>query len=94
LLTTDPWLCKKRLHRGSQRATYDTNGTAGQTVDVVSDGANQMDERVAGQQSLQSGAVESGEKRAIQDFFPAPPLAGSGEVFQMLGLRMHDVEVG
>jgi hypothetical protein len=53
-----------------------------------------MDERVAGQQSLQSGAVESGEKRAIQDFFPAPPLAIPGEVFQMLGLRMHDVEVG
>ncbi len=50
--------------------------------------------RVAGQQSLQSGAVESGEKRAIQDVFPTPPLAGSGEVFQMLGLRMHDVEVG
>ena len=27
-------------------------------------------------------------------FLPAPALAGSGEVFQMLGLRMHDVEVG
>jgi hypothetical protein len=53
-----------------------------------------MDERVAGQQSLQSGAVESSEKRIIQDFFPAPALAGSSEVFQMLGLRMHDVEVG
>ena len=61
---------------------------------MVSDGPDQMDERVAGQQSLQSGTVESGEKRAIQDFFPASPLAGSGEVFQMLGLRMHDVEVG
>jgi hypothetical protein len=53
-----------------------------------------MDERVAGQQSLQSGTVEPREKRAIQDFFPASPLAGSGEVFQMLGLGMHDVEVG
>jgi hypothetical protein len=53
-----------------------------------------MDEPVAGQQSLQSGAVESGEKRTIQDFFPASPLAGTGQVFQMLGLRMHDVEVG
>jgi hypothetical protein len=53
-----------------------------------------MDERVAGQQPLQSGAVESGEKRAIQDFFPTPPLAGSGEVFQMLRLGLHDVEVG
>jgi hypothetical protein len=61
---------------------------------VVPDGSDQVDEPVAGQQSLQSGAVESGEKRTIQDFFPAPPLAGSGEVFQMLGLRMHDVEVG
>jgi hypothetical protein len=53
-----------------------------------------MDEPVAGQQSLQSGAVESGEKRAIQDFFPASPLARPGEVFQVLGLRMHDVEMG
>jgi hypothetical protein len=75
------------------RANDDTNGTAGQTVDVVPDGPDQMDERVAGQQSLQSGAVESGEKRAIQDFFPPPSLAGPGEVFQMLGLRMHDVAV-
>jgi hypothetical protein len=40
------------------------------TVDVVPDGPDQMDERVAGQQSLQSGAVESGEKRVIQDFLP------------------------
>jgi hypothetical protein len=73
---------------------HDTNGTAGQAVDVVPDGSDQMDEPLAGQQSLQSGAVESGEKRAIQDFFPAPPLAGSGEIFQMLRLRMHDVAVG
>ena len=78
----------------SREAHHDTDGTAGQTVDVVPDGPDQMDERVAGQQSLQSGAVESGEKRAVQDVFPTPPLAGSGEVFQMLGLRMHDVEVG
>jgi len=76
------------------KATHDTNGTAGQTDDVVPDGPDQMGEHVAGQQSLQSGAVESGEKRAIQDFFPTSPLAGSGEVFQMLGLGMHDVEVG
>jgi hypothetical protein len=39
-----------------------------------------MDERVAGQQSLQPGAVESGEKRSVQDFFPAPPLVGSREI--------------
>jgi hypothetical protein len=78
----------------SREATHDTNGTAGQTVDVVPDGPDQMVEPVASQQSLQSGAVESCEKRAIQDFFPAPPLAGPSEVFQMLGLRMHDVEVG
>jgi hypothetical protein len=74
--------------------THDTNGTAGQAVDVVPDGSDQMDEPVAGQQSLQSWAVESGEKRTFQDFFPASPLAGASEVFQMLGLRMHDVEVG
>jgi hypothetical protein len=61
---------------------------------VVPDGPDQMDERVAGQQSLQSGAVVSAEKRAIQDVFPTNPLAVSGEVLQMLGLRMHDVEVG
>ena len=75
-------------------ANHDINGTAGQTDDVVPDGPDQMDERVAGQQSLQSGAVESGEKCAIPDFLPTTPLAVSGEVFQMLRLWMHDVEVG
>src|SRR5215470_15744026 len=30
------------------KVAYDTNGTAGQTVDVVPDGPDQMDERVAG----------------------------------------------
>jgi hypothetical protein len=53
-----------------------------------------MDECVAGQQSLQPGAVESSEKRTVQDFFPAPPLVGSREVLQMLRLGMHDVEMG
>jgi hypothetical protein len=61
---------------------------------VVPDGPDQMAVVVAGQQSLQSGAVVAGEKRPIQDVFPTRPLAGPGEVFQMLGLRMHDVEVG
>jgi hypothetical protein len=49
---------------------------------------------VAGQQSLQSGSLEPAEKCAISDFLPANPLALPGEVFQMLGLRLHDVEVG
>jgi hypothetical protein len=53
-----------------------------------------MDGRVASQQSLQSRSLESAEKRGIPDFFPAHPLARSGEVLQMLWLRMHDVEVG
>jgi hypothetical protein len=86
-----------RLSTASQLkegATNDSNRTASQTVNVVPDGARQMDERVAGQQSLQPGAVESGEKRTVQDFFPAPPLVGSREVLQMLRLGMHDVEVG
>jgi hypothetical protein len=53
-----------------------------------------MDERVASQQSLQPGAMESGEKRSVQDFFPAPSLVGAREILQMLWLGMHDVEVG
>ena len=61
---------------------------------MVPDGARQMDERVASQQSLQPGAMESGEKRSVQDFFPAPPLVGAREILQMLWLGMHDVEVG
>jgi hypothetical protein len=77
-----------------REATHDTNGTAGQTVDVVPNGPDQMDERVAGQQSLQSWSLEPAEERAIPDFLPTNPLAVPGEVFQMLGLRMHDVEVG
>jgi hypothetical protein len=77
----------------SREATDDTNGTAGQTVDVVPDGADQMGERVAGQQSFQSWSLEPAEERAIPDFLPTNPLAVPGEVFQMLGLRMHDVEV-
>lgn len=78
----------------SREATHDINRTPSQTVDVVPDGPHQMDERMAGQQSLQSWAVESGEKCALQDFFPTHPLAGSGEVFQVLGFGMHDVAVG
>jgi hypothetical protein len=49
---------------------------------------------VAGQQSLQSRAVESAEKRDIPDLFSAAPLAVPGEVFQMLWFGMHDVEMG
>jgi hypothetical protein len=91
-LTPIPGLFHSVLTQG--RGNHDSNRTASQTVNVVSDGARQMDERVAGEQSLQSGAVESGEKRTVQDFFPAPALAGSREVLQMLRLGMHDVEVG
>ena len=39
------------------------------------------------------GALEPAEKRTIPDVLPTNPLAVPGEVFQMLGLRMHDVEV-
>jgi hypothetical protein len=49
---------------------------------------------VAGQQSLQSRSLESAEECTISDFLPTTPLAVPREVFQMLGLRMHDVEVG
>jgi len=75
-------------------ANHDTDGTPSQTVDVVSDGPDQMGERVASQQSLQSWSLEPAEERTIPDFLPTPPLAVPGEVLQMLGLRMHDVEVG
>jgi hypothetical protein len=78
----------------SREATHDVNGTPGQTVDVVPDGPDQMDERVAGQQPLQSWSLEPDKERAIPDFLPTTPLAVPGEVFQVLGLRMHDVEVG
>ena len=61
---------------------------------MVPDGAGKMDERVASQQSLQSRSLEQAEERSIPDFFPANPLAVSGEVLQMLGLGMHDVEMG
>jgi hypothetical protein len=61
---------------------------------VVPDGPDQMAGIVAGQQSLQSGSLEPAEKRSVSDFLSTNPLALSGEVFQMLGLRMHDVEVG
>jgi hypothetical protein len=53
-----------------------------------------MGERVAGQQSLQSWSLEPAKERGISDFLPTTPLAVPGEVLQMLGLRMHDVEVG
>jgi hypothetical protein len=53
-----------------------------------------MDERVAGQQPVQSWSLEPAEKRTIPDFLPATPLAVPGEVLQMLRLGMHDVEVG
>jgi len=61
---------------------------------VVPDGAGKVDERVAGQQSLQSWSLEPAEKRGISDFLPTTPLAVPGEVLQMFRLGMHDVEVG
>jgi len=92
LLITDPRSLQKASSL-SREASHDTNGTAGQTVDVVPDGPDQMDERVASQQSLQSWSLEPAEERTVPDFLPTHPLAVPGEVFQMLGLRMHDVEV-
>src|SRR5258708_5179804 len=53
-----------------------------------------MAEGVASQQSLQSRSVEPAEKRTVSDLLPTTPLALSGEVLQMLRLRMHDVEMG
>jgi len=94
LLIIDPRIGKKRLRRVGRKQTHDTNGTAGQTVDVVPDGPDQMAGVVAGQQSLQSWSLEPAEERAIPDFLPTNPLAVPGEVFQMLGLGMHDVEMG
>jgi len=52
-----------------------------------------MAEGVASQQSVKSWSLEPAEKRTISDFLPANPLALSGEVLQMLRLRMHDVEM-
>jgi hypothetical protein len=84
-----------RPHSSKPRgATHDSNRAASQTDDVVPDGTRKMDGVVASQQSLQSWSVEPAEKRAISDLLPAPPLAGSGEVLQMLRLGMHDVEMG
>jgi hypothetical protein len=93
-LTPVPVVFHSVLTQVSRGATDDSNRTPSQTVNVVPNGPRQMDERVAGQQSLQPGAVESGEKRTVQDSFPAHPLAGSREILQMLRLGMHDVEMG
>jgi hypothetical protein len=82
------------MTQASREATHDSDRATGQTGNVVSDGARQMAGVVAGQQSLQSRAVESAEKRVFPDFFPTTPLAVSGEVLQMLRFGMHDVEMG
>jgi hypothetical protein len=87
-------LSKYPALKASREATHDSDRAAGQTIDVVPDGTRQMAGVVAGQQSLQSRAVESAEKRTIPDFFPAAPLAASGEVLSMFRLGMHDVEMG
>jgi hypothetical protein len=80
--------------QASREATDDSDRATGQTGNVVPDGARQMAGVVAGEQSLQSRAVESAEKRIFPDFFPTTPLAVSGEVLQMLRFGMHDVEMG
>ena len=84
-----------RPHSSKPRgATHDSHRAASQTDDVVPDGTRKVDGVVASQQSLQSWPVEPAEKRAISDLLPATPLAGSGEVLQMLWLGMYDVEMG
>jgi hypothetical protein len=93
-LTPVQGLFQSVLTQASREATHDSDRAAGQTVDVVPDGAGQVAKGVARQQSFQSWSLEPAEKRSISDFLPTNPLALSGEILQVLWLGMHDVEMG
>src|SRR5262249_44070085 len=88
-LTPVQGLFQSVLTQASREATHDSDRAAGQTVDVVPDGAGQVAEGVARQQSFQSWSLEQAEKRSVSDLLPTNPLALSGKVLQMLRLGMH-----
>jgi hypothetical protein len=61
---------------------------------VVSDGADQMADQTSRVQPFQSRQVGPIEEQTIRHNVSATPLDVPGEVFQMLRLGLHDVEMG
>ena len=78
----------------SREASHDSDGATGQADDVVSNGADQMADPASCVQPFKSRRVGATQKPIIHRSFPAAPLGVPGEVFQMLRIRMHDVEMG
>jgi hypothetical protein len=61
---------------------------------VVSDGSDQVAGQTSCIQPFQSRQVGPVEEPDIRHSFSATPLAIPGEIFQMLRIGMHDVEMG
>jgi hypothetical protein len=77
-----------------REASYDNVGATGQADDVVSDGADQMADPTSCIQPFQSRPVGPVQEQTIRHNVSATPLGVPGEVFQMLRIGLHDVEMG
>jgi hypothetical protein len=75
-------------------ASRDSNRTTGEANDVVSDGADQMAGQASCLQPFKSRRVGAAQKSDIHHSFSTTSLGVPGEVFQVLRIRLHDVEMG
>ena len=78
----------------SPEASHDNVGATGQADDVVSDGTDQMADQTSCVQPFQSRQVGPIQEQIIRHNVSATPLGVPGEVFQMLRIGLHDVEMG
>jgi hypothetical protein len=78
----------------SREASHDSNGATSQANDVVSDGADQMAGQTSCLQPFKSRQVGTAQKPVIHNSFSATPLGVQGEIFQVLRIWVHDVEMG
>jgi len=78
----------------SREPSHDSNGATGQANDVVSDGADQMADQTPCLQPFKSGQVGTAQKPDVHNTLSAAPLGIPGEVFQVLRIWLHDVEMG
>jgi hypothetical protein len=78
----------------SVEASHDINRATGQANDVVSDGPDQMAGQASCLQPFESRPVGTAQKPDIHHSLSATSLGIPGKVFQVLRIRLHDVEMG
>jgi hypothetical protein len=81
------------ITQANREPIHDRNRATSQADDVVSDGTNKMADQTSCLQPFQSGQMGPAQEPAVRDTFSATPLGVPVEVFQMLRIGLHDVEM-